>query len=346
MQAEDDKVAVMKETNAGQGIWFLAEHRDGKPDDSAFLLASEARGISDKLNEDASVLIIGHGVKELVPAFGPYGTDKALVVDDKLLENYDAESYVDVLAQLAESYIPSVILFAMSPLSNDLAPRLAARLKAGIASRYTQMEKDAEGRLLIHRHIHGGKARVTLTPLRNPVIATIDPQTLTLQKARQAKDTQVIEPAIRFSHRLSKTRTTDFIKADPCAVCVSEAEIVIGVGKGLGCAENLDAVEELSRVIGGSIGGSRRATDEHWIVDERRIGLTGKTITPALYLVCGVSGAFHHTLSIKGSKLILSINTDRNAPINKMADLAIVGDMHAIIPELTRQLRDIIKPAT
>ncbi|HEY49243.1 MAG TPA: electron transfer flavoprotein subunit alpha/FixB family protein [Dehalococcoidia bacterium] len=330
----------------GNGICFIAEHKDGKLEDSSLLLAAEARSIADNLDEDVAALIIGHGIRDLAQGFRPYGVDKAFVFEDKLLETYSPEFYVDVMSQLIGPNKPSVILFATSPLSNDLAPRLAARLKVGLVSRYTQMEKDSEGKLLVHRHIHGGKARVTLTPLKKPMIASVDPQMLTLQKAREAKDTQIIEPPIRLSPRLSTTRVTDFIKADPCAVCVSEAEVVIGVGKGLGCAENLNAVDELARIIGGSIGGSRRATDEHWIVDERRIGLTGKTITPTLYLVCGISGAFHHTLSIKGSKLILSINTDKNAPITKMADLAIVGDMHAIIPELTRQLREIMKPTT
>ena len=103
-------------------------------------------------------------------------------------------------------------------------------------------------------------------------------------------------------------------------------------------------MQELAHVLGASIGGSRRATDERWIADERRIGLTGKTIAPRLYLTCGISGAFHHTLSIKGSQLVLSVNIDRNAPITKLADLAVVGDMHEIIPELTKQLQEKMKP--
>jgi len=125
---------------------------------------------------------------------------------------------------------------------------------------------------------------------------------------------------------------------------VSEAEIVIGIGKGLGSASNLDAIEDLARILGASIGGSRRATDEHWIADERRIGLTGKTITPRLYLICGISGAFHHTLSIKGAQFKVVVNTDEKAPIAKMADLLVVGDMQEILPELARQLRETVGP--
>jgi len=169
---------------------------------------------------------------------------------------------------------------------------------------------------------------------------------LSLQKAKGAKDTRIVEARIWIDPKTSRTSVIDYLKADPCAVCVSEAEIVIGVGKGLRSAENLNAVEELARVLGASIGGSRRATDERWIADERRIGLTGKTICPRLYLICGISGAFHHTLSIKGSQFMVSINTDRNAPIAKMADLMVVADMQEVIPELTKQLREIIKPTS
>ncbi len=330
----------------GKGVWFFAEHKDGKVDEGCLKLAAEGRNLADRLGEEASAVIIGSQVKRLAEYFGPYGTDKALVVEDKHLETYSGEAYVNVLAQLVESDRPAIILLAATTIGNDLAPRLAARLKAALVARYTEIEVDREGKLTARRAIHGGNAQATVTPLRKPLIATIDTQSLSLQKAKEAKDTQIIEARIRIAPKIGRTRVTDYLRADPCAVCVSEAEIVIGVGKGLGCVENLNAVEELARVLGASIGGSRRATDERWIADERRIGLTGKTISPRLYLLCGISGAFHHTLSIKGSQLMISINTDRSAPIAKMTDLAVIGNMQEIIPELTKQLREIAEPTT
>jgi len=330
----------------GKGVWFFAEHKEGKVDEGSLKLAAEGRNLADKLGQETSAVIIGSQVKCLAEYFGPYGTDKALVVEDEHLETYNGEAYVDVLAQLVESDRPSIILLAATTIGNDLAPRLAARLKAALVARYTEIEVDKEGNLTARRAIHSGNAQATLAPLRKPLIATIDTQSLSPQKAKEAKNTRILEARVRIDPRTSRTRVIDYLKADPCAVCVSEAEIVIGVGKGLRSAENLNAVEELARVLGASIGGSRRATDAHWIADERRIGLTGKTISPRLYLICGISGAFHHTLSIKGSQLMVSINTDRNAPIAKMADLIVVGDMQKVIPELTKQLRQIAEPTT
>jgi len=331
------------EQNARKGVWFIAEHKDSKLEKTAFLLAGEAKTIAAKLGEETAAVIIGCQIKDLAAEFAPYGIDKAFVIEDNRLEKYTGDAYVDALAQVVYLVQPSIILFATTPMGNDLAPRLAARLKVGLLARYTEIEVGAEKKLTARRPIHGGKAQETVTLLRKPLVATVDPQLLTIQKAREVKEPEVVECIVNIDLENNRTRLVDHLKADPCAVCVSEAEIVIGVGKGLTCAENLKPIEELARILGASIGGSRRATDEHWIVDERRIGLTGKTIAPRLYLICGISGAFHHTLSIKGSQLMVAINIDRNAPIAKMADLVLVGDMQKIIPELTKQLRELMK---
>lgn len=333
------------EKNA-KGVWFIAEHKDNKLEKAAFLLAGESKAIAAKLSEEIAAVIMGFQIKALAAELAPYGIDKAFVIENNRLDKYTGDAYVDALAQVVNSNKPSVILFAATPMGNDLAPRLAARLRAGLLTRYTEIEIDADKKLTARRTIHGGKAQETVVLLRKPLVATVDPQLLTLQKARETKEPKVIECKVGIDLKNNRARLIDYLKADPCAVCVSEAEIVIGVGKGLACAENLKPIEELARILGASIGGSRRATDERWIIDERRIGLTGKTIAPRLYLICGISGAFHHTLSIKGSQLMVAINTDRNAPIAKIADLVIVGDMQKIIPELTNQLRVLIKPTS
>jgi len=329
-----------------KGVWFIAEHKDGKLEKAAFLLAGECKSLAAKLGEETAAIIMGHQVRDLATELAPYGIDKVYLMSNKHLEKYTGDTYVDALEQVVNLNKPSIILFATSPMGNDLAPRIAARLKVGLVSRYTEIEVDKEKKLTARRPIHGGKAQETVLILRKPLVATVETQLLTLQKSGAAKETQVIECRVNIDSKNNKVRLLDYLKADPCAVCVSEAEIVIGVGKGLSCADNLKPIEELARILGASIGGSRRATDERWIVDERRIGLTGKTIAPRLYLICGISGAFHHTLSIKGSQLMVAINTDRNAPIAKLADLVLVGDMQQIIPELAKQLREVLKPTT
>ncbi|MEE8374415.1 MAG: electron transfer flavoprotein subunit alpha/FixB family protein [Dehalococcoidia bacterium] len=341
---QETDVSVQHPKTQHSGVWFFAEHKGGTPEEGSLRLAGEAKNLANKLGQEACALILGHQVEGLPHGLGLYGTDRVFLVDDPHLDIYSSETYVDALAQLAESHPPSIILFSSTPLGNDLAPRLAAKIKASFAARYTEIDTDGEGRLTVRRAVHGGNADATATSLRQPLVATIDPQSLGLQKAKQETNPVVTEPKVWVSPRTGKTTTVDYLRADPCAVCVSEAEIVIGIGKGLGSAHNLDAIEDLARILGASIGGSRRATDEHWVADERRIGLTGKTITPRLYLICGISGAFHHTLSIKGAQFKVVVNTDEKAPIAKMADLMVVGDMQEILPELARQLRETVGP--
>ncbi len=333
-----------QEAPSHTSVWFYAEHRDGKLEESALKLACEARVLADKFGGEVFAILVGAADLQVLPAeLGPYGTDNAFIIQDAHLDAYKGETYSDVLAQLAAAGEPATVLFASTAVGTDLAPRLAARLRAAYAARYTDIDVANDGTITVRRPVHGGNAHSTAPLLKKPLVATIDTQTLSVQKAKAPAATCTIEPRIAISPRATKTRTVDFLRADPCAVCVSEAEVVIGIGKGMGHIDNLGAVEELARLLGASIGGSRRATDERWIADERRIGLTGKTISPRLYLICGISGAFHHTLSIKGSQLKVVINTDEKAPISKMADLMIVGDMQKIVPELTKQLRDVAK---
>jgi electron transfer flavoprotein alpha subunit len=331
-------------SSESSGVWFVAEVKGGAADESCFKLCAEARGIADRLGESVAVVILGSGVGEVAGPLGAYGADTALVVDNPHLETYAGETYTEVLAQLITAGTPSIVLLAATTVGEDLAPRLAARLEAVLVAHYTEFEIDPQRNVTVRRSVHGGNAQATLLPRRRPIIATIDTQILSEPKPKQRAVPDAVEAQVWVDPKSSLTRIIDYLRADPCAVCVSEAEIVIGIGKGLGCAENVHAVEDLARVLGASIGGSRRATDERWIADERRIGMTGKTIAPRLYLICGISGAFHHTLSIKESKFKVVINTDANAPISKMADLMVVGDMQQVIPELTRQLREMMRP--
>jgi electron transfer flavoprotein alpha subunit len=341
--AEEGIAEVPRQNLQGSGVWYFVEHRDAKVDESSFRLAAEAQALARKLGAASTAVILGSEIGNLAASLEPYGTDRALLVQEPHLEAYAGEAYAEVLAQLVSAEAPTIVLMAASTAGNDLAPRLAARIVGSLVSLYTEIEIDHEQNIAVRKAIHGGNAQATLLPRRSPLVATIDTQILSEPKPKQGTTIEVIHAAVRVDPKSSLTKLIDYVRADPCAVCVSEAEIVLGVGKGLGCAENIHAVQDLAQVLGASIGGSRRATDERWIDDERRIGLTGKTIAPRLYMLCGISGAFHHTLSIKEARFKVVINTDVNAPISKMADLMVIGNMQEIIPELTRQLRETLR---
>lgn len=332
------------EIDPKEGVWFFVEHRDGKAEEESFKIALESQNLAIALKRQSTAIITGNQISGIPAELGAYGTDNAFLIEDNIVATYSGETYVELFVQLISLYKPSIIIFSASAVGNDLAPRLAARMKTGFIARYNEISIDNQGNVQATRAIHGSHAQTSVSVLKKPLIATIDAETLSLQKSKTPKKTQSLEPQLRLPAKSGKTTFVDYLRADPCTVCVSEAEIVIGIGKGLSSVANLPAVEELARTLGASIGGSRRATDEHWIADERRIGLTGKTISPRLYLICGISGAFHHTLSITNSKYKIAINKDPNAPITKLADLMVVGDMQEVIPELTKQLHQKISP--
>lgn len=329
--------------NRVQGVWVFAEHSERGLEDGVWKLINEGRDLAGKLAEDLSVIIIGAELKRLTETLAFCEADKVFAIECKPLGECSPEVYVSVLAELVKQNPPSVILFGATVTGNDLASRLAARLKVGLIANYTELNPTEYGKLMARKPIYAGKAQSIVTSSRKPVVATIDPQLIGSGKTSVRKKPQIIETSVEIDQNIQRTRVIDYIGVDHRTVDISEAEIVIGVGKGLDGVENLEAVQDLADVLVAAIGGSRRAVDEGWLSSDRQIGLTGKTIAPRLYLACGLSGTPYHTLGMKESKLVVAVNTDRNAPICQTANLAVIGDMHEIIPVLTGQLRETIK---
>ena len=203
---QETGVSVQHHKAQHSGVWFFTEHKDGKPEDSTLRLAGEAKNLAAKLGQEACALVLGHQVKALPEDLGLYAVDRVLLVDDPHLDTYSSETYVDALAQLAESHRPSIVLFSSTPLGNDLAPRLAARIRASFAARYTEIGAGGEGELTVRRAVHGGNADATATSLRQPLVATIDPQSLSLQKAKQETNPVVTEPNYGFRPEPTRQR--------------------------------------------------------------------------------------------------------------------------------------------
>ncbi len=336
--------SVQPDTNGKEGVWVFAEHSEAGLDGGAWKLINEGRDLADKLKADLSVAIIGAGINKITGSLSFSEADKVFAVECTPAGKYTAEIYVSILAELVKKNRPSVILLAVTSLGNDLAPRLAARLRTGLIAKYTEFNVLEDGRLTARKSILAGRVQAVVVSSRKPVVATLDLSLIGLGKAFEKKKTQIIETSVEIDARVRRTRVTGHVDVDYRTVDIREAEIVIGVGKGLDGADNLQAVRDLADVLGAAIGGSRRAVDEGWIPPERQIGLTGKSISPKVYLACGISGSFYHTLGMKESKLVVAVNTDRSAPICGRANLAVIGDMHKIVPALTRQLQEMAKP--
>lgn len=330
--------------NADHGVYVFIEHSEGNIKESSLLIICEGRRLAHRLGEELSVILLGKDLKTLSQQLNVYGVDKALLVENSLLENYIPEIYANVLIEIATQYRPSVILFATTPIGSELASRVASKLSKGIITNCKEFVVSRDGSLTIRKPICDEKVDATVTFLNGkPFIATINPDFLELEKARETKEPWTFEFKPAIDKDKIRIRSMEYIKADPKTVDVSEADVVVGIGKGLGSEEHLDIINKLADLLGASIGGSRIARDKGWIPYSSQIGSSGKKISPKLYIALGISGSNQHTAGIRDSKLTVAINTDRNAPIMKIADLGIVGSIHEIVPALNEILAEAIK---
>ena len=269
--------------NADHGVYVFIEHSEGNIKESSLLIICEGRRLAQRLGEELSVILLGKDLKNLSQQLNVYGVDKALLVENSLLENYIPEIYANVLIEIATQYRPSVILFATTPIGSELASRVASKLSKGIITNCKEFVVSRDGSLTIRKPICDEKVDATVTFLNGkPFIATINPDFLELEKARETKEPWTIEFKPAIDKDKIRIRSMEYIKADPKTVDVSEADVVVGIGKGLGSEEHLDIINKLADLLGASIGGSRIARDKGWIPYSSQIGSSGKKISPKL----------------------------------------------------------------
>jgi electron transfer flavoprotein alpha subunit len=227
------------------------------------------------------------------------------------------------------------VLFGATSIGRDLAPRIAARIKAGIVTECIALRIDKDG-LTVTKPIYDGKMFANvLCQSASTYVVTIPPGAMGMNQPAKSPEVKTIKVTPILGAETSRIKFLDFIAADPKTIDLTEAEIIVAAGRGVGKAENFHLIEEL----GGSVGGTRPVVDAGWLPPERQIGLTGKFVSPKLFIACGISGQYHHTAGMKDSLIIVAINTDSNAAIFKLADLGIIEDLHEVIPAVIKQLQ-------
>lgn len=323
-------------------IWVIAEQRGGKLQDVSLELISEGCRLADKLKVQLDAIIIGSNIKELAPPLVQRGADKVWLLDNPSLANYCPEFYTDALVELIKANQPSLVLFGHSSIGRDLAPRIAARQRTGLVTGCTSITVE-KGGLVYSKPSYGEKASSNvICPKARPQVVTVKPGVLDIASPNPKRTAEIVQVTPQFSGE-PKIKVVDFIKADPKTVSLTEAEVIIAGGGGVGGANNWHVIEELADALESSVAASRVAVDAGWVKSERQVGQTGKTVNPRLYVACGISGAIQHTMGMKDSKLIIAINKDRNAPIFKLADVKVIGDLLEIVPAITAKIREIRK---
>ena len=319
-----------------KNIWVFCEQRDGELQSVALELIGVARELAEKTGEKVAALLLGHNVKSKAQELIAYGADQVYVVDDERLATFVTEPYAQAVTQIAKAYEPSVILFGATSIGRDLAPRLSARLKTGLTADCTKLEMDEEGNLFMTRPAFGGNLFATIIcPDHRPQMSTVRPGVMKKLDKDETRVGEVIEENIAWNESKFVVTVLEEVKEVSGVDKIEDAKILVSCGRGV---KDVCPARELASKVGGSLASSRALVDIGVLEHNRQVGQTGKTVRPEAYLAFGISGAIQHLAGMEESEFIVAVNTDKNAPIFKVANLGIVSDAAAVLKNLNKLL--------
>jgi electron transfer flavoprotein alpha subunit len=329
-----------KDLSEYKDVWIFVELKGQDIKKVGFELASKAREIADKLGEKVGAVILGEKAKHLCDDIAAYGVDVVYIAENENLREYNTNNYAGILTGIILAYKPNIMLFPATHLGRDLAPRVAAALEVGLTADCTGLSiKD--GLLLQSRPAFGGNIMADIiSPNARPQMATTRPNVMKIQKPDPSRKSEVISIPVEIDSKATKILIKEIVKTTKSGTkSLDEADIIISGGRGMESAENFKILEDLAETINGVVGASRAAVDVGWRPRSDQVGQSGKTVSPKLYIACGISGKIQHQVGMKGSDTIIAINTDPEAPIFDIADCGIVGDLFEIIPSLNEELK-------
>jgi electron transfer flavoprotein alpha subunit len=312
-------------------ILTFAEQREGKLRRASLEVVSEARRLAGALGATVTAVAIGPGSESLSGELAAHGADRVLVFDDAAFAAYATEAHARALARAIADSKPAVVLVPFTAMGKDLAPRVAAKVGAGLASDCVALEAKG-GRLVARRPMYAGKAYATVEWAGEPQMATLRPNVFPLAAPDASRKAEVVKAA---ADTASRARVTAVKATTRGKVQLTEAQVIVSGGRGLKGPEHFHFVEELAEAMRAAVGASRAVVDAGWVDHQMQVGQTGKTVSPTLYVACGISGAIQHLAGMSSSKCIVAINKDADAPIFKVANYGILGDVFEVLPKLT-----------
>ena len=319
-------------------VLAVLEARDGALRKVSFEIVTAARRLADALGGEVHALALGSGSLSGAERLGSFGADKATTATNAAFARYAPEGFTRVIAERAKTGGYSAVVFAATATGKDLAPRVAARLGVGLAADVTDLAVEG-GAVIAMRPVYAGKAVLKVRVSGQPVAVSVRPNVFTPVERPRAGTIETAAVDVPAGRVVVKE-----IKAAPAgALDVAEASIVISGGRGLKEPANFKVLEDLARAFGGSaaVGASRAVVDAGWRPHADQVGQTGKTVSPTLYIAVGISGAIQHLAGMRTSKVIVAINKDRDAPIFKVADYGVVGDLFEIVPKLAEEVKKL-----
>ncbi|HEX4170502.1 MAG TPA: electron transfer flavoprotein subunit alpha/FixB family protein [Bryobacteraceae bacterium] len=320
-------------------VLVVCQQRDGKWNSVSFEALSAAQSLAEKLNAEVDAVVLGSGLDAVAASLSKYPAKRIVTLDSPLLKDYTPDAYTAALEQLIQARHYKFVLFPHTYQVRDYAPKLAARMGHMLVSDVVDMKFDSEPVVLV-RQLFQGKLNADVQVSGEPNFISV--QAGAFRAAEPGGSQAAVESfPVTLEAQHIRGKPEEPFRESQRSVDLSAANVIVSVGRGIKDKENLALVEELAQVLGAELAASRPICDNGWLPMERQVGSSGQTVAPKLYLAVGISGAIQHLVGMKGSKTVIAINKDENAPIFETADYAIVGDLFEIVPALVEELKKV-----
>lgn len=321
-------------------IWVFAEQENGKLAGVVFELLSEGRKLAAKSGFTLCAVLPSAGGQPMHQELFNYGAKKIYNIEDPRLETYQNDCFSKAVYSLIEKENPEIVLYGATTIGRSLAPTVAVMGWAGLTADCTELDFDTERQILLQtRPAFGGNIMATIIcPDHRPQMSTVRSNVFKKERVSEHETGEVVDVKVDLSTVRERMKRVESVVEEVSTVDLKAADYIVSGGRGIGGPENFKVVEGLAGALGGAVGASRATVDAGWISHHHQVGQTGKTVCPLVYVACGISGAIQHLAGMQSADLIIAINKDPDAPIFDVADFGLIGDLHQIVPEFTKQI--------
>lgn len=325
-----------------KGVLIVGEQKDGHIHSLTYELLNRGKSLANSLNVELSCVLLGNEIKDIDEVIYR-GADKVYHIKSRQLENFLPGPYSKAIAKLIDEEKPEIVVAAASTTGRTLMPLVAAKVQTGLTADCTELTIDSEEKILLQtRPAIGGNIMATIkTPGTRPQMATVRPKSAKPAPRDESRRGKVIVKEYDKSLLVSPEKFIEFIKDTTQEVNIQDADIIVAGGKGLKNSEGFKMVEELARLLGAGVGATRDAVDLGWTTYSHQIGLSGKTVSPKLYIAVGISGKIQHLAGMQTADTIVAINKDPEAQIFKVADFGIMGDAFEVLPDIINAVKEL-----
>jgi electron transfer flavoprotein alpha subunit len=326
-----------------KGVMIFCEAAGGKLASSASELLGGGKKLAGDLGQELSAVLVGSGISNLAQEAIAFGADKVYVIDAPVLKDYQTDSYVQVMEKVVKQAMPQVLLMGQSAIGRDLAPRLAFRLNTAASLGCLELAIDPQSKLMLQtKPVYGGNAQAVFVCSTFPQIATVRAKVMTPLEPDKSRKGEVVSIDAGLDPSAVRAKVMEKVAEKVEGIRLEDAKVVVSGGRGIGNADGFKQLEELARLLKGAVGASRPPCDNEWVPTGAQIGLTGKIVTPDLYIAVALSGSSQHMSGCSGSKTIVAINKDPEANIFREARFGVVGDWKKVIPAFADKLKEIL----